>query len=226
MPLLVSIHAPWEGCDQHLFYCEDRTDSFNSRTLGRVRPLSSVTFICASMFQFTHPGKGATSSSIRQRSIFLWFQFTHPGKGATTYVYYLRCPRYCFNSRTLGRVRPTILRPALAKCCVSIHAPWEGCDGDGDVQEDISGKFQFTHPGKGATVANDGAGAGLIGFNSRTLGRVRQTIGADAYTTRTFQFTHPGKGATLRREAEIGLFMFQFTHPGKGATCSFVLSRL
>ena len=172
MPLLVSIHAPWEGCDQHLFYCEDRTDSFNSRTLGRVRPLSSVTFICASMFQFTHPGKGATSSSIRQRSIFLWFQFPHPGKGATvhlikpnTYIdvsihapwegcdcqYFLGVsPAFSFNSRTLGRVRLASICRVISLSRVSIHAPWEGCDSS------LRSNSRQSR-----------------GFNSRTLGRVR-----------------------------------------------------
>ena len=173
MPLLVSIHAPWEGCDQHLFYCEDRTDSFNSRTLGRVRPLSSVTFICASMFQFTHPGKGATSSSIRQRSIFLWFQFTHPGKGATVHLIkpntyidvsihapWEGCDRSevshlpivgSFNSRTLGRVRLVGVFIVSFRYFVSIHAPWEGCDSPLYLPLRRTKRFQFTHPGKGAT---------------------------------------------------------------------------
>ena len=154
MPLLVSIHAPWEGCDQHLFYCEDRTDSFNSRTLGRVRPLSSVTFICASMFQFTHPGKGATilvASASRSRYRFnsrtlgrvrllgvavervcVVFQFTHPGKGATASPY---------------------LDTNLQE--VSIHAPWEGCDYLCVLPPLSPILFQFTHPGKGATVIFD-----------------------------------------------------------------------
>ena len=35
------------------------------------------------MFQFTHPGRGATSV-MRSLSIFtIGFQFTHPGRGAT-----------------------------------------------------------------------------------------------------------------------------------------------
>ena len=56
----VSIHAPWEGCD-----CE-----------------RSVCPSGGSWFQFTHPGKGATTlfELLKQ---FALFQFTHPGKGAT-----------------------------------------------------------------------------------------------------------------------------------------------
>ena len=56
-----------------------------------------------------------------------------------------------FNSRTLGRVRliSEALRNTLTD--VSIHAPWEGCDGKDAREGEFSSKFQFTHPGKGAT---------------------------------------------------------------------------
>ena len=56
------------------------------------------------MFQFTHPGKGATLDRFRSLAIYQ-FQFTHPGKGATE--------RLLLGLRLLD---------------VSIHAPWEGCD--------------------------------------------------------------------------------------------------
>ena len=79
------------------------------------------------VFQFTHPGKGATfiPDIDEHRGIVsihapwegcdcqivgviiapIVFQFTHPGKGATA--------RYVFDYVSLK---------------VSIHAPWEGCD--------------------------------------------------------------------------------------------------
>ena len=34
----VSIHAPWEGCDRSAIHSFSEEGSFNSRTLGRVRP--------------------------------------------------------------------------------------------------------------------------------------------------------------------------------------------
>ena len=82
----------------------------------------------ATKFQFTHPGKGATISHASVESIVL-FQFTHPGKGATCSRVYAQCSQR-----------------------VSIHAPWEGCDKDFIIFELTQIKFQFTHPGKGATV--------------------------------------------------------------------------
>ena len=148
------------------------------------------------MFQFTHPGKGATSSDglinvPTSVSIHApWegcdcdderihakpeFQFTHPGKGATRPFGFSSAPRGCFNSRTLGRVRQYDL--------------------DYDVYDF---QFQFTHPGKGATVCLTSASIGRSGFNSRTLGRVRPHSASVAASAHTFQFTHPGKGATAK----------------------------
>ena len=101
----VSIHAPREGCDCAAFF-------------GLVR---------LSMFQFTHPGRGATRCacwrfptrsrfnsrtpggvrpfSLNHFDLYLLFQFTHPGRGAT--------PTACNGSTSIT---------------VSIHAPREGCD--------------------------------------------------------------------------------------------------
>ena len=79
------------------------------------------------MFQFTHPGRGATgnvplvnetntsfnsrtpggvrpnSGTLRFGSI--EFQFTHPGRGATPLLFYTLPPYRSFNSRTPGGVR-------------------------------------------------------------------------------------------------------------------------
>ena len=103
------------------------------------------------------------------------FQFTHPGKGATEAG--LHRPTLCagsFNSRTLGRVRhdkgvfngieavfqfthpgkgATVGQPYFhLRVDVSIHAPWEGCDAVVPAIPASGSEFQFTHPGKGATV--------------------------------------------------------------------------
>ena len=64
-------------------------------------------FVTPAAFQFTHPGKGATTNPADWEPHWQ-FQFTHPGKGATK-----REER------------------ALRKYEVSIHAPWEGCDVSG-----------------------------------------------------------------------------------------------
>ena len=169
------------------------------------------------------------------------FQFTHPGKGATL----------------TSRVARMLKR-------VSIHAPWEGCDRPfvgrskritsfnsrtlGRVRRNRLAqlpdfiKFQFTHPGKGATASLASYQVRPRSFNSRTLGRVRLlkcfdlalgggvsihapwegcdfALVRSTNSSREFQFTHPGKGATRSGQPLSCLVAwFQFTHPGKGAT--------
>ena len=134
-----------------------------------------------SEFQFTHPGRGATSAGYSpadymagfnsrtpggvrhlasgSRTSFPEFQFTHPGRGATA-----------------------TKRKAVTDDGVSIHAPREGCD-------------------KPQSLGGDDAG----GFNSRTPGGVRQRVLHLPSEDPQFQFTHPGRGATPARRAYASL---------------------
>ena len=81
----VSIHAPREGCDCPLTLSRQPARScFNSRTPGGVRPDAQKYDSSLIEFQFTHPGRGATSSDSISSASSLSFQFTHPGRGATT----------------------------------------------------------------------------------------------------------------------------------------------
>ena len=80
-------------------------------------------------FQFTHPGKGATVFGLNKPNTDL-FQFTHPGKGATLLTLGVSIsPMFQFTHPGKGATL------CLAECQrhvhVSIHAPWEGCDGKG-----------------------------------------------------------------------------------------------
>ena len=103
---LVSIHAPWEGCD-----------------------LMSATFsVKYSLFQFTHPGKGATGLTCNVVGDSLCFNSRTLGRVRRGAPRQVRDTYRGFNSRTLGRVRLALTPSA----CSLI-------------------RFQFTHPGKGAT---------------------------------------------------------------------------
>ena len=128
-PQGVSIHAPREGCDNVVY-----VDCSQVKT-----------------FQFTHPGRGATSTEWKQGDKFQEFQFTHPGRGATI-------PQS-------GYPHPS---------AVSIHAPREGCDYKpiGKIEE--LSAFQFTHPGRGATQCCTHRRRRIRCFNSRTPGGVRR----------------------------------------------------
>ena len=147
--------------------------SFNSRTPGGVRQWSLGECIDAPEFQFTHPGRGATFRTVLRRRR-PKFQFTHPGRGATPKDYFtgvvpsvsIHAPREgcdnsygyypalasCFNSRTPGGVRLIINYPISMTSIVSIHAPREGCDFARSRAGRPTQRFQFTHPGRGATV--------------------------------------------------------------------------
>ena len=190
---------------------------FNSRTLGRVRLCSFILHFRPKLFQFTHPGKGATRGSIFSANS-ITVSIHAPWEGCDLVSTIRAMVDYCFNSRTLGRVRLNSEhrtnatssfnsrtlgrvrrgRPGgvLLAQKVSIHAPWEGCDTFFPVSSLM-----------------------LCCFNSRTLGRVRLTGHNGSYSSLwRFQFTHPGKGATKSSVLYPLHFGFQFTHPGKGAT--------
>ena len=105
--LSVSIHAPWEGCDRIILQILLQTH----------------------MFQFTHPGKGATAL----------LALVNLGFRVSIHAPWEGCDRDAW---------------AVVEATeeVSIHAPWEGCDSLIFVMRGIPLGFQFTHPGKGATT--------------------------------------------------------------------------
>ena len=137
------------------------------------------------MFQFTHPGRGATHLPQRDFSA-LEFQFTHPGRGAT----YRRCLHYsirrsfnsrtpggvrrfvrscsdfvkCFNSRTPGGVRLAEPEGGGGGVRVSIHAPREGCDWNEVRTRAIKSCFNSRTPG----------GVRQCGAKLRIMGRINK----------------------------------------------------
>ena len=96
----VSIHAPREGCDV----------------------IKSATAYDVLKFQFTHPGRGATKS-LKLYPLHFGFQFTHPGRGATNLPSLREWIRACFNSRTPGGVRLTLIRCNYAIACFNSRTP-------------------------------------------------------------------------------------------------------
>ena len=124
--------------------------SFNSRTLGRVRPCLSFLVVHLIPVSIHAPWEGCDFNS---------FYSCH------------LCDS--FNSRTLGRVRPSTDEMSRDERVVSIHAPWEGCDRNTLELLNTNLQFQFTHPGKGATPPMYSLICVTSCFNSRTLGRVR-----------------------------------------------------
>ena len=177
---MVSIHAPRERCD----YLQNQLIS------------SQV------QFQFTHPGRGATS-----------FPFP-PGRPQKVSIH---APRERCDISTL------VVR--LSQIVVSIHAPRERCDLAGLFGTMPACLFQFTHPGRGATHTSIIMRNSMVCFNSRTPGEVRHLPQPNFFQLAKFQFTHPGRGATEIVLCEPTVTeLFQFTHPGRGATMSHELA--
>ena len=167
---------------------------FNSRTLGRVRQSDGFRTPSWHKFQFTHPGKGATPCA----GCCLWgcsVSIHAPWEGCDINACNVVSQISSFNSRTLGRVRRA--RLALARLValsfnsrtlgrvrhesgvrqknaltVSIHAPWEGCDGSGNNLRDINLSFNSRTLGRVRLLSSSNSSS-KASFNSRTLGRVR-----------------------------------------------------
>ena len=194
--LAVSIHAPREGCDRLRDGSAFKAISFNSRTPGGVRHVVRPTKLVISMVSIHAPREGCDYTKLSDDRV-KRFQFTHPGRGATSVHTLQTSAKRSFNSRTPGGVRPYRTSSLQKKPGVSIHAPREGCDLVPPRFMLSDETFQFTHPGRGATLLSS-----LV-----TLLDMQ------------FQFTHPGRGATTCPYTNITDDPeFQFTHPGRGAT--------
>ena len=125
-------------------------ECFNSRTLGRVRPELRAQYLSAEQVSIHAPWEGCDTSHASATSGQWLFQFTHPGKGATWLLPSARCASLSFNSRTLGRVRLTT--PSAAPVANGFNSRTLGrvrppCN----ILHWKVAEFQFTHPGKGAT---------------------------------------------------------------------------
>ena len=172
-------------------------ECFNSRTPGGVRLLTAIPGAKPPLFQFTHPGRGATFTSddllIRPK-----VSIHAPREGCDTLI---KCTPYgttCFNSRTPGGVR-LIGSKGKSSMTISFNSRTPG--GVRPLTRSpvvlIYG-FQFTHPGRGATTKV------LIIDLARGVSIHAPREGCDlfhrccSFRTLWFQFTHPGRGATLK----------------------------
>ena len=82
--LLISIHAPREGCDRGgASRWSASGANFNPRTPRGVRPSASVPLELLLRFQSTHPARGATANFTKEQRVCLaQFAYLHKGKKA------------------------------------------------------------------------------------------------------------------------------------------------
>ena len=167
---------PLRGATQPETWLRRHERNFNPRTPCGVRPITRRWNTTKKAFQSTHPLRGATiiwvpnekaanisihaplagcdSLSNCARIIGNKFQSTHPLRGATRRSMASRTRLY-FNPRTPCGVRRGYQRKAHRFGFISIHAPLAGCDLLGRGNQGVAGKFQSTHPLRGATEESD-----------------------------------------------------------------------
>ena len=124
-------------------------------------------------FQFTHPVRGATDSSISALARSL-VSIHAPRAGCDLGEVSDAILKPCFNSRTPCGVRPSFCLSTAPGRGVSIHAPRAGCDPKKALPPLYLQTFQFTHPVRGATWCHLAITCQVIGFNSRTPCGVRR----------------------------------------------------
>ena len=131
------------------------------------------------------------------------FQFTHPGKGATSETKTVGAPGPSFNSRTLGRVRQFSTLSLVFGQVFQFTHPGKGATTKA-LLNSLPSQFQFTHPGKGATTVTLPTQIAEASFNSRTLGRVRRILPPQAFCSRCFN------SRTLGRVRQEGVCAYKF----------------
>ena len=104
------------------------TKYFNPRTPCGVRHERANLLHTKSIFQSTHPLRGATASVVDNLAVTVVFQSTHPLRGATCRSCRGLCDAKNFNPRTPCGVRPQFLIHIGGFLEISIHAPLAGCD--------------------------------------------------------------------------------------------------
>ena len=145
-------------------------------------------------FQFTHPVRGATQTSIFDRfTILVSIHAPRAGCDATRPLGLGQARG--FNSRTPCGVRPPRQESIHKHGEVSIHAPRAGCDHRGDYDSYRQASFNSRTP-CGVRLRPSSRYIHNRSFNSRTPCGVRLPALAIVTRTKSFQFTHPVRGAT------------------------------
>ena len=104
------------------------------------------------MFQFTHPGRGATADHFDEHETYD-VSIHAPREGCDEYAGHKINILDSFNSRTPGGVRPRYIMMVCSTLSFNSRTPG-GVRLFGLNKPNTNLKFQFTHPGRGATLVN------------------------------------------------------------------------
>ena len=146
-------------------------------------------------FQSTHPARGATIAAISS-GLSTSFQSTHPARGAT-----VRRPPFCFHFD------------------ISIHAPREGCDSLPSAPATTSTYFNPRTPRGVRRQRVCTISMGNRNFNPRTPRGVRLIRHVDLLHDFEISIHAPREGCdSLLVCTRSACVPFQSTHPARGAT--------
>ena len=172
----ISIHAPHAGCDQRpsraqIRYCVH----FNPRTPCGVRPVCQHAHAASSVFQSTHPMRGATKGSVSRASeTYTHFNPRTPcGVRLMTSQQKIRLHIFQSTHPMRGATIPHLAVESVSG--ISIHAPHAGCDSMRTERRELT----------------------RSDFNPRTPCGVRLVQFHAAIPVLPFQSTHPMRGATF-----------------------------
>ena len=216
-PPCISIHAPREGFDARIIREAIPKQYFNPRTPRGVRPSPERMAVIWRNFNPRTP-RGVRRAPRPAGNHCTAISIHAPREGCDWGV---RCwkPHRQISIHAPREGCDHLVRVARARLVISIHAPREGCDIAPAIVPPANGKFQSTHPARGATSVSL-AGTGCTSyFNPRTPRGVRLASAVTRLDAIEFQSTHPARGATARRSSPGGAILpFQSTHPARGAT--------
>ena len=157
-----------------------------------------MTLYKTSAFQFTHPGRGATTTQeVRPTPLRVSIHAPREGCDRRTLLNAGLPPS--FNSRTPGGVRLSDAGGGEASDGVSIHAPREGCDTCRAFQPFCLSSFNSRTPG-GVRQSFSAIFVPLVSFNSRTPGGVRLKLTEATRVSASFNSRTPGG---VRRESRV-----------------------
>ena len=146
----ISIHAPLAGCDTRLRGLCTRIENFNPRTPCGVRPSIRPTVLCVTIFQSTHPLRGATIEPLL-RNLSRAISIHAPLAGCDPGILPGNPPQGISIHAPLAGCDSTTERTNKQED-ISIHAPLAGCDSSSWWGGAARKKFQSTHPLRGATA--------------------------------------------------------------------------
>ena len=148
-----------------------------------------------SLFQSTHPARGATNVIIEQEQGLLTFQSTHPARGATGAVTHrMGVAEISIHAPREGCDR--LLWMLLLPTQISIHAPREGCDGQPGLAFLGGHGISIHAPREGCDLRRATLRGREVALQSTPPGVRLAAPSSSSISTDTFQPTPPAWGAT------------------------------